>query len=108
MKGKKRKHSRFHIASPLELDKSDDVFGVEEHNLRFVIRSGWNYFSLVRSISSFKSENSNQQTTRDYTPTIISKELRLIFIMRHFFFQCDVHHLTDIKAIVLFEKKICV
>lgn len=68
MKGKKRKHSRFHIASPLELDKSDDVFGVEEHNLRFVIRSGWNYFSLVRSISSFKSENSNQQTTRDYTP----------------------------------------
>lgn len=26
--------------------------------------------------------------------------------MRHnFFFQCDVHHLTDIKAIVLFEEK---
>ena len=32
IKGKKRKHSRFHIPSPLE--QSDDVFGgVEEHNL---------------------------------------------------------------------------
>ena len=30
--GKKRKHSRFHIPSPLE--QTDDVFGgVEEHNL---------------------------------------------------------------------------
>jgi len=39
IKGKKRKHSRFHIASPLELDKSDDVFGVEEHNLSQSIHS---------------------------------------------------------------------
>jgi len=36
---KKRKASRFHIASPLETEKSDDVFGAEEHNLSQSIHS---------------------------------------------------------------------
>jgi len=37
---KKRKASRFHIASPLEVEKADDnVFGAEEHNLSQSIHS---------------------------------------------------------------------
>ena len=38
IKGKKRKHSRF-LSSPLEHDRSDDVFGAEEHNLSQSIHS---------------------------------------------------------------------